>query len=139
MDTQRCGALVCAYRCTLLLVAALIYASSAWAAAPITFDLPADECPKALIEFSQQSHVEVLFRTDNLHSIRTQAVIGEFEPAEALLRMLQGTALTFEFDADHNSVIIKDGQSVSAAQQAQPLAASVHSTAAVTEPDRIPI
>src|SRR5437879_9836534 len=86
------------------------------------------------MEFSHQANVEVIFRTDSLPSIRTQPVIGEFEPAQALQRMLQGTALTFEFDSDHNSVIIKGGQSVSAAQQAQPPAASVHPAAAATEP-----
>ena len=133
MEAKRCGALVCTYRCALLLVAALIHAASAWAAAPIiSFNLPADECPKALIEFSHQSNVEVIFRTDSLQGIRTQPVIGEFEPEAALLRMLQGTALTFEFDSDHNSVIIKGGQAVSAAQDAQPPVASVQPAAAVT-------
>jgi len=100
MDAKGCRAPVCTSRCTLLVVAALICASSAWAAASlISFNLQADECPKALIEFSHQANVEVIFRTDSLPSIRTQPVIGEFTPAQALDVAGYGAHLRVRFRA----------------------------------------
>jgi len=71
--------------------------------------------------------------TESLDSIRTQPVVGEFEPREALERMLKGTQLTYEFDSEH-SVIIKRRAFASAPQQIEPPEPSVHHMAALTEP-----
>ena len=91
----------------LLLLAALLRAPASWADTGVEFDLHPDEFPKAILEFYHQSKVEVLFLSnDSLHKIRTQPVVGTFEPRDALERMLRGTGLTFEFDTEH-SVIIK--------------------------------
>ena len=62
---------------------------------------------------------------------------GESEEGEGrretwLLRDRRFASITLEFDSDHNSVIIKGGQAVSAAQDAQPPVASVQPAAAVT-------
>ncbi len=92
----------------LLLVAAFLSASGARAAdSKVRFYLPSDEFPKAILDFYHQSNIEVLFlANDSLRNIRTQPVIGEFEPREALERMLKGTGLIFEFDTEH-SVLVK--------------------------------
>jgi iron complex outermembrane recepter protein len=73
----------------------------------VKFNLPSDEFPKAILEFYHQSKIEVLFlANDSLSQIHTQPVVGEFEPGEALERMLKGTGLTFKFATEH-SVTIK--------------------------------
>jgi iron complex outermembrane receptor protein len=93
----------------LLLLVALIGPTSSWAAADskVKFNLPSDEFPKAILEFYHQSKIEVLFlASDSLSQIKTQPVVGELEPREALERMLKGTGLTFRFVTNH-SVAIK--------------------------------
>jgi iron complex outermembrane recepter protein len=133
METRRFQGPVC--RCLamlFLLVTALCVYSSAWAAAAkVNFDLQPDEFPKAILEFYHQSKIEVLFlATDSLRKIRTQAVVGQFEPREALERMLAGTNLTFAFDSDH-SVIIRQPQPASAPQESAPGEVSVRQMAAM--------
>jgi iron complex outermembrane recepter protein len=93
----------------LLLLVALVGATSSWAAvdSKVKFNLPSDEFPKAILEFYHQSKIEVLFLADDsLSQIKTQPVVGELEPREALERMLKGTGLTFTFVTNH-SVAIK--------------------------------
>jgi iron complex outermembrane receptor protein len=102
--------------CGVLLAVCFLAASSAWAAGSrVRFNLPADEFPRAILEFYHQSNIEVLFlANDSLRNIRTQPVVGEFEPRAALERMLKGTGLIFEFDTDH-SVLVKQPAVASAA------------------------
>lgn len=91
----------------LLLLAFFCGAANAWAGDPkVKFDLQSDEFPKAILEFFHQSKVEVLFlANDSLRKIKTQPVVGELEPREALERMLKGTGLTFDVDTDHSVII----------------------------------
>ena len=115
MDTTRLPSLLrgCVLSVTLLI--GLARAPASWADPKFKFDLRPDQFPKAILEFYHQSKVEVLFlSTDSLYRIRTQAVLGEFEPREALERMLKGTGLVYEFDTDH-SVIVKQPQASGAA------------------------
>src|SRR5580698_8351160 len=114
----------------LLLLAALVGATSSWAATDsrVKFNLPSDEFPKAILEFYHQSKIEVLFlANDTLSQIKTQPVVGELEPREALERMLKGTGLTFRFVTEH-SVTIKQPEvaSVPPPPPPKPPAPSVH-------------
>ncbi|HEX4674528.1 MAG TPA: TonB-dependent receptor, partial [Steroidobacteraceae bacterium] len=97
--------------CVLLLLTSLLGVAGAWAAdSRVKFNLPSDEFPKAILEFYHQSKIEVLFlASDTLSQIKTQPVVGELEPREALERMLKGTGLTFRFVTEH-SVTIKQQQ-----------------------------
>lgn len=114
METTRLPGLLRLCVLSLTLLVALAHAPTSWADPKIKFDLRPDQFPKAILEFYHQSKVEVLFlSTDSLYKIRTQPVAGEFEPREALERMLKGTGLIYEFDTDH-SVIIKQPQASSA-------------------------
>ena len=101
------------WRCVrqLLLLASLAGATNAWAADEphnkVKFNLPSDEFPKAILEFYRQSKIEVLFLSkDELSAIHTHPVLGEYEPAQALDIMLQGTGLIYNFATNH-SVSIK--------------------------------
>ena len=63
-------------------------------AAPVDFKLPAQPAAEALIAFSQQAHLEVLFSYDDLHPVAAGAVVGRFEPEDALNHLLRGTGFT---------------------------------------------
>jgi iron complex outermembrane recepter protein len=74
----------------LLGLAALIPA--ALLADPVDFDLPAGPADEALMAFSRQSKVGILFSFDDLHRATSAAVAGRMEPEEALARLLRGTS-----------------------------------------------
>lgn len=60
-------------------------------AAPVDFHLPAQSAADALLAFSQQAKVEVLFPSDELGAAQANAVEGSLEPGDALARLLAGT------------------------------------------------
>jgi iron complex outermembrane receptor protein len=71
--------------------AALWLATVVTAATPVDFDLPAQPAADALLAFSRQAGVEVLFSFDELKTVQSTAVAGQFEPDEALRRLLRDT------------------------------------------------
>jgi outer membrane receptor protein involved in Fe transport len=60
-------------------------------AEPIDFNLAAQPAAAALLAFSQQAQVELLFSYAALREVRSTAVVGRYEPAAALDRLLEGT------------------------------------------------
>ena len=60
-------------------------------AAPLKFDIPAQPAPAALMLFSRQAGVEVVYSYDDLSQVRANAVVGEFEPDDAIAQLLRGT------------------------------------------------
>jgi outer membrane receptor protein involved in Fe transport len=60
-------------------------------AAPVEFDLPVQPADGALLAFSRQAGVELLFSSADLHQVRSAAVNGSYEPADALTRLLRDT------------------------------------------------
>jgi len=75
------------------------------AAVPRDFDLPPQSAADALLTFSQQANVEVLFSFDELRRISTKAVTGSFEPEDALNRLLNGTGFAARRNAAGKFVI----------------------------------
>lgn len=61
-----------------------------------TFDIAAGEAINTLPEFGRQAKLQTLFDYQRVRNLQTQAVNGDFEPEDALTRMLVGTGLTFE-------------------------------------------
>src|SRR6185437_10854491 len=61
--------------------------------------------PRALEQFSQQTHLQVLFRSEVVASHPTRAVQGRFAPAAALEKMLAGSGLVFNFINDRTVVV----------------------------------
>jgi len=74
-------------------------------AAAANFNLPAQPAAEALLAFSQQANVEVLFAYDELRTIRSTPVVGRFEPVDALLRLLRDTGFTARRNAAGKYVI----------------------------------
>ncbi len=88
---------------TALLLIAALGTSRGYAAEPkIQFNIAASNVPHALVEFSRQAHLQVLFmHPDKLVRLTTTPVVGEYSPAEALTLMLRGIPVAFEFDDGH--------------------------------------
>lgn len=62
------------------------------------FDVPAGRADATLMQFARQAGVEIVYDVDAVGKARTNAVLGEYSPSEALLRMLDGTGLIVERD-----------------------------------------
>lgn len=60
-------------------------------AAPLSFDLPAQPAGDALLAFSQQANIEILFSSDQLRQAVSSPLSGRHEIDEALPLLLKGT------------------------------------------------
>ena len=76
------------HRC---LVVATLLAAKLGLALPVDFNLPAQPAAQALLAFSRQSGLEVLYSYDDLRVVNANAVVGRFEPAQALNLLLKDT------------------------------------------------
>ena len=61
-------------------------------------DVPAGELIAALKALTQQSGVDLVYRSEQLEGLSTQGASGAFSPQEAVTRLLEGTALTVKTD-----------------------------------------
>lgn len=71
------------------------------------FDLPSDLAETSLKRFSKQSGLEVLFASRIAAGIRTNAVLGEYAPMDALALMLANTRLTAERSEASGVIMIR--------------------------------
>lgn len=63
-------------------------------AEPVDFDVPAQSAARAVVAWSQQARIEVLFSFSSLSPVRSRPVQGHYEPEDALVRLLDGTGFT---------------------------------------------
>jgi len=59
--------------------------------------IAASAAPAALAEFFRQTGLQVLFDFDAIRNFTTREVSGQLDPEEALIRMFEGSGLTYEF------------------------------------------
>lgn len=64
-----------------------------------SFDLPAGSADVTLKQFSAQAGIQLIYPTDRVSDVRTQAVRGSLTPTQALEQMVSGTALSVVRDA----------------------------------------
>lgn len=91
-------------------VALLLIAAAAFGAADTStkpFNLPADGAERALKLFSEQSGLEVLFPTDTVKGIRTNAVQGQMTARAALEAMLADTGLKIVEDSKTGALTVR--------------------------------
>ncbi|MBI2513721.1 MAG: TonB-dependent receptor [Opitutae bacterium] len=70
-------------------------------AAPVELHIPAQPAADALLAFSQQAHVEVLFAFDELNIVHAHALDGTLEPDVALARLLAESGFAaFRYSGD---------------------------------------
>lgn len=90
------------------LFAVLLAVTAAWAAEPgkKAFDLAADQAEKSLRQFSSQSGREVVFTPEVAAGVRTNAVRGDFSPAEAMDKLLEGTTVRAKQDPSSGAFVV---------------------------------
>lgn len=83
-------------------------------AAPVEINLPAQTADQALLAFSQQARVEVLFSFDDLKTVNTPALHGIYEPEEAIARLLSNTGFAARRNRPGKFVITRTTRSTGA-------------------------
>ena len=95
-----------AFEYILLLCAITIFYSSAVAARPppIAFNIPAEEFETSVAAFATQAKVDTSYgvAAGNVHGVRTHAIVGMFEPHQALALLLEGTGIEAEWVAENS-------------------------------------
>jgi iron complex outermembrane recepter protein len=81
------------------LLAASFFSAHAIAAEVFHFDIPAGNAEDTLQMVTRQTNYTFLYQTEEVRGVRTNSVSGDFEPQEALRRMLEGTTLAFDIEA----------------------------------------
>lgn len=71
------------------------------------FSLPAQPAADALLAFSQQTRIEVLFSFDELSQAQSPEVSGRFEPEDALNRLLRGTGFAAQRNGSGKFVVTR--------------------------------
>ncbi len=74
----------------------------------LEFNLPAQSAADALLAFSKQTKIEVLFSFSALRTQKSTAVTGRFEPEDALKRLLEGTGFIAKRNGTEKFVITPD-------------------------------
>ncbi len=77
------------------------------AAAVQSYDVPEGDASKTLQIYLEQSHIEMLYKTDAVRGVHTNRVHGVYEPTEALRLMLEGSGLSYEFTPDQSFATVK--------------------------------
>lgn len=98
-----------AFRAVFSLYVYLLAGLGVFAASPSTksFDVPAGAAAQTLKQFSTQSGVQLVFPTDLVQGVRTNAVRGDFAPLAALEKMVAGTPLVVVPDATPGAFAIR--------------------------------
>jgi iron complex outermembrane receptor protein len=68
-----------------------IFSSAVVVAVPVHFEVPTQRASDAVVAFSQQAKAEVLFPADELRQVQSASVSGDYEPEQALTRILGDT------------------------------------------------
>ena len=74
------------------------------------FDVPAGAALTTLQVFSRQSGEEIIYPTEDVRTVQTRAVSGEFSARAALDRMLEQTGLVGEWDEKSGICIVRRAQ-----------------------------
>jgi iron complex outermembrane recepter protein len=104
---SNCGAMA-------TIVLTLAIGSTAAMASPKPFNIDSEDAPRSLLEFGRQSAVQILFASEKVKGIVTNAVRGSYEPIDALHLLLKGTPLVVREKSDGVLVVelqVKEGVS----------------------------
>jgi iron complex outermembrane receptor protein len=77
----------------ILAAVAAVLAAQLAVAEPVSFAIDAQDASTALTEFARQANRQLLFQFEHVKGVRTQAISGQYEPAEAIRLLLAGTGL----------------------------------------------
>ena len=74
-------------------------------AAPVRVDIPSGRAGDSLIQLGRETGLQIIYIPNNLATVRTPELKGEWEPREALRLLLAGTDLTFS-EAGEGTVFV---------------------------------
>jgi len=95
------------------LASLLCLASALWAT-PVTFDIPAQAAPTALMAFARQAQTEVIFSADDLASVRASEVMGTYEAEAALGLLLRDTGFIHRRNTSGKFVVTRPSAAATA-------------------------
>ena len=75
---------------------------------PLNFDVGASTAEQAIAVWSQQAHLQVLYRYRLVVGLKTPSVSGTFEPLEALRKILSLTRLQAEYVNPRTVAVFED-------------------------------
>jgi len=78
------------------------------------FTVDAGDAGATIKLFAKQANVQVMFPTEQMVGVSTNAVAGDFTPREALVRMLAGTPFVVIEDPDSGALAVKRAKSPAA-------------------------
>ncbi len=102
------------------------------------FDIPAQPLTEALVQFGQQSGLQVAADGALAASMRSVAIRGSFTPTEALTRLLAGTGLTFQYTGAATIQVRGLGDSSSGVLQLDPVQVQGYSVPSQALVDNVP-
>src|ERR1700677_1368609 len=82
------------------IVVALAIGGTTAMASPRSFNIDSQDAPRSLLEFGRQSALQILFASEKVKGIVTNAVHGSYEPIDALHLLLKGTPLVVREKSD---------------------------------------
>jgi len=101
----------------LLLLTTGLCGPAAWAAGPTArFSIPEGDAESTLRDFTLQSQLQILYITEKVRGVRTNAVSGDLDVSAAIAMMLKGTVLEYEFQSDYSFVAVRPQESVGSAE-----------------------
>ena len=89
----------------------LVALASPAQAQPRQFDIPAGSLKDGLRSFISQSGMQLIYRESELGSAKSPRVVGNYEPSEALKRLLQRSGFKAIADSSGAKAIIRDDAS----------------------------
>jgi len=92
----------------LLLSAALVFVSVAWAdAGRESFEIPAQRADLALNEFAQQAHLVVLYPYEEVSRVSANALSGTYSVMEGVEVLLRDTGLAASIEAGGRQLVVR--------------------------------
>lgn len=89
------------------------------AAAPMWFSIAQKPAGDALLAFSRQAAANVVFSCDDLQEVNTPKVVGLYEPAEALTKLLRNTRFLTYMDVSGRYIVVANATAIKTEFQAE--------------------
>ncbi|WP_019529134.1 TonB-dependent receptor domain-containing protein [Dasania marina] len=111
MDDAVTGKTLASYACALLWMVCVCYSNPSLSAdaGPTAiskpFNLPAQPLATALLAFSKQAGVQLIFPQTAMPEHRITAITGDYPPLVLLAQLLQGSGLQYELSGEHTVII----------------------------------
>lgn len=98
------------------------------------YAIPAQPLNDALVQFAEQSVITLIFASDRIRGIETNALIGSYTIEQGLSALLQGSGFTYRFIDNNTVTLITDTTPVAPSNQPTLSAVKQHNPIKVLSP-----